>query len=158
MLDVEKKRITEMKFIHTNIIAEDWKSLADFYQEVFGCIKVLPERNLKGKWIDTGTGIDSVHIEGVHLRLPGYGEDGPTLEIFQYNKYTAVESQKINRQGLSHIAFQVDDVERCLQAILSAGGSKLSDIVKKYIPGLGTITFVYAKDPEGNFIELQKYD
>ena len=47
------------KYIHTNIIAKDWKSLADFYQEVFGCIKVMPERNLKGKWIDTGTGIEA---------------------------------------------------------------------------------------------------
>ena len=147
-----------MKYIHTNIIAKDWKKLADFYIKVFGCIKVPPERDLRGKWIDIGTGIDGVHIEGAHLRLPGYGDDGPTLEIFQYNKLASVETQQINRQGLAHIAFRVDDVQETLKEVLSAGGRQLSDIIREYIPSLGTITFVYTKDPEGNFIEIQKYD
>ncbi len=120
-----------IRYIHTNLIAKDWKRLANFYQDVFGCTRVMPERDLTGKWIDTGTGIDGVHIEGVHLKLPGYGDDGPTLEIFQYNKYIPVESQKINRQGLAHIAFRVDDVDKSLNAVLSAGGGKLSDIIKK---------------------------
>ena len=147
-----------MKYVHTNIIAKDWKKLAQFYIKVFGCTKVLPERNLKGKWIETVTGIDGVHIEGGHLRLPGYGGEGPTLEIFQYNQYEAVQFQKINRQGLAHIAFAVDDVSESLKAVLAEGGGKLSDIIRASIPGVGNITIVYAKDPEDNFIELQKFD
>jgi predicted enzyme related to lactoylglutathione lyase len=147
-----------MKYVHTNLIAKDWKKLAEFYIKVFGCTKVLPERILKGQWIDTVTGVDAVHIEGVHLKLPGYGNNGPTLEIFQYNKYETVTSQKINRQGLAHIAFSVDDVDKCLKAVLSEGGGKLGNVIKNNIPGVGTITIVYAKDPEGNFIELQKFD
>ncbi len=147
-----------MKYVHTNIVAKDWKKLAEFYMNVFGCTKVLPERNLKGNWIESVTGVEGVHIEGVHLRLPGYGDDGPTLEIFQYSKYEAVESQRINRQGLAHIAFRVDDVDESLKAALSEGGGKLSDTVRTSIPGVGNITIVYAKDPEGNFIELQKLD
>lgn len=147
-----------MKYIHTNIIARDWKKLADFYIKVFGCRKVYGKRDLKGKWIEEGTGVDGVHIEGVHLKLPGYGDDGPTLEIFQYNKFLPQESQKINRQGLAHIAFRVDDVEKSLKAVIELGGGKLSEIVHHHVPGIGAITFVYAKDPEGNFIELQKYD
>lgn len=147
-----------MKYVHTNIIAQDWKKLAQFYIHVFGCTKVLPERNLNGKWLDTVTGIDGVHIEGIHLRLPGYGDEGPTLEIFQYNSYKAVQFQKINRQGLAHIAFGVDDVDESLKAVLAEGGGKLSDIMRANIPGVGNITIVYAKDPEGNFIELQKFD
>jgi len=46
--------------IHTNIVAKDLKRLAKFYQDVFGCIRVLPERNLKGRWIDTLTEIYKV--------------------------------------------------------------------------------------------------
>jgi len=146
-----------MKYVHTNIIARDWRKLADFYIKVFGCKEVDAKRDLKGKWIDEGTGIDDVHIEGVHLRLPGSGDDGPTLEIFQYNKSISQESKKINREGLVHIAFQVDDVGKTLNAVVEAGGGKLSEIIHHNIPNIGTITFVYVKDPEGNFIELQKY-
>jgi predicted enzyme related to lactoylglutathione lyase len=147
-----------MKYVHTNIIARDWRRLADFYINVFGCVRVLPERDFRGKWIDEGTGVSDVHIEGVHLRLPGYGDDGPTLEIFQYNKYVPVESQQINRQGLAHMAFRVDNVEQALKAVVDAGGGSLSDIIEQFVPGVGTLTFVYATDPEGNFVELQRWE
>ena len=79
-------------------------------------------------------------------------------EITEPEEYEAVQSQKINRQGLAHIAFRVDAVEECLKAVFAEGGSKLSDIIRKNIPGVGNLTFVYAKDPEGNFIELQKLE
>ncbi|GAH90529.1 unnamed protein product [marine sediment metagenome] len=147
-----------MKYIHTNIIAKDWRKVADFYIKVFGCKEVYAKRDLKGKWIDEGTCIDDVHIEGVHLRLPGYVDEGPTLEIFQYNRSIPQESKKINQEGLAHLAFKVDDVEKTLKAVLEFGGGKLSEIIHHDIPNIGIITFVYAKDPEGNFIELQKYD
>jgi predicted enzyme related to lactoylglutathione lyase len=146
-----------MKYIHTNIIARDWRKLADFYIKVFGCKEVYTKRNLKGKWIDKGTGIDNVHIEGVHLKLPGYGDDGPTLEIFQYNNSVPQELKRINQEGLGHIAFRVEDVQKTLNEVIKAGGGKLSNIINQYIPKIGEITFVYVKDPEGNFIELQKY-
>jgi predicted enzyme related to lactoylglutathione lyase len=147
-----------MKFVHTNIIAKDWRKLADFYIKVFGCTEAYTKRDLKGKWIDEGTGVNNVHIEGIHLRLPGYGKNGPTLEIFQYNKYIPQESKKINREGLAHIAFRVEDVENTLNAVIECGGGKLSEMINRDIPNIGEITFVYAKDPEGNFIELQKYE
>lgn len=146
-----------MKYIHTNIIAKDWKKLADFYIRVLDCKKVYAKRDLKGRWIDEGTGIKDVHIEGVHLKLPGHGDDGPALEIFQYNKSIPAEIKKINRQGFAHLAFRVNNVKKTLRAVLKAGGGKLSNIIHHDILGIGTITFVYAKDPEGNFIELQKY-
>ena len=146
-----------MKFVHTNIIAGNWRKLADFYINVFNCKEVPPKRDLKGKWIEQGTGIEDVHIEGVHLRLPGYDDNGPTLEIFQYNKSIVQELKKINRQGLAHIAFRVENVEKVLQNVIEAGGGKLSEIIKHDIPEIGNLTFVYATDPEGNFIELQKF-
>ena len=146
-----------MKYIHTNIISRNWNKLAEFYIKVFGCEKILPERDLKGKWIEEGTGVDNVHIKGIHLRLPGYEVDGPTLEIFQYNKFIPKKSKKINHEGFAHLAFQVDDVEATLKSVLKAGGSKLSKVINAKIPNIGKITFVYAKDPEGNYIELQKH-
>ena len=31
------------KYVHTNLIAQDWRALASFYQEAFGCVPVPPE-------------------------------------------------------------------------------------------------------------------
>ena len=75
-----------IKYVHTNIIADDWRALADFYIQVFGCKPVLPERDLSGSWLDSLTCIENSHITGIHLSLPGCGENGPTLEIFSYGK------------------------------------------------------------------------
>ena len=79
------------RFVHTNLNAQDWNKLSQFYQQVFGCIPVPPSRNHAGQWIEDATGVPGAKIRGIHLRLPGYGDNGPTLEIFQYNnqeKYT----------------------------------------------------------------------
>ena len=39
----------EIKYIHTNIIAENWEVLAEFYSKALNCKKLLPKRNLEGK-------------------------------------------------------------------------------------------------------------
>lgn len=145
-----------MKFVHVNIVAEDWQKLAGFYITVFGCETVPPERNLSGKWVEDLTGIEGASIRGAHLRLPGYEGNGPTLEIFQYNEDIAGLSL-INRRGFAHIAFAVDDVEATLDSIIEAGGFAKGKIVTIPIEGSGTITVVYAADPEGNIIELQHW-
>ena len=137
----------KIKFVHTNIIAKDWKKLAQFYINVFGCQPVYPERDLAGEWIDQATGIKDVRIRGIHLRLPGY-EDGPTLEIFQYDKQIESDSPPaINRPGFAHIAFLAEDVQSFYDKLLENGGSKLGDIVEKEIEGVGVLTVVYAKGP-----------
>lgn len=145
------------KYVHTNIISNNWEHLVAFYEKVFGCKRILPERDMSGKWIEDGTGVPNAHIKGVHLRLPGYGETGPILEIFQYNKNSIAEKVRINQCGIVHIAFLVDDVESALNIVLKEDGEQLGKIVTKVIPEVGTLTFVYAKDPEGNIIELQNW-
>jgi len=85
--------------------------LADFYIRVFDCKPRPPERDLSGEWVDKLTGLPNTKIKGIHLLLPGYDIDGPTLEII--------------------------DAE---------------------IEGVGKITVVYARDPEGNIIEIQKWE
>jgi predicted enzyme related to lactoylglutathione lyase len=145
------------RFAHTNVIAEDWRRLARFYEEVFGCTPVPPERELVGRWVEDATGVDGVEIRGIHLRLPGYGDAGPTLEIFQYNRQEQRPETAINRPGFAHIAFAVDDIEAARDAVLGAGGGRLGEVVSLEIPGAGRVTFVYLTDPEGNIIELQRW-
>ncbi len=144
-------------FVHTNLIARDWKKLVEFYEGVFGCIRVLPERNLTGKWLEAGTAVPGAEICGMHLRLPGHGDQGPTLEIFQYNPQKKPQETAVNQPGFTHIAFAVDDVEAARDAVIAAGGGVVGDLVTVEIPDAGTITFVYVTDPEGNIIELQRW-
>lgn len=145
------------KYTHTNLVAKDWRKLAHFYEQVFGCLPVPPERDLAGRWLEEATGIPNAHLRGLHLRLPGYGADGPTLEIFQYDLEAAGLDPAPNRPGFAHIAFAVDDVESALAMVLSAGGGAIGKRVSLAVPGAGTVEIVYATDPEGNIIELQKW-
>ena len=147
----------DTKFVHVNIIAKDWKRLAGFYEKVFNCIPLPPERNLSGEWIEKGTGIFGAEIRGIHLRLPGNDETGPTLEIFQYNKNKKHSSSIVNREGFAHIAFRVDSIEEIRDAVLKEGGRLIGDIVTVKVEGAGNVTFLYLTDPEGNIIELQKW-
>lgn len=145
------------KYVHTNLIAEDWQALARFYQKVFGCIPLPPERNFQGEALEIGTGIPGAHLHGVHLRLPGYGDDGPTLEIFNYNILETRSNTAVNRPGFGHIAFSVDDVPVAQQAILQEGGNAVGGIVTLQIATGATVNWCYVTDPEGNIIELQSW-
>jgi predicted enzyme related to lactoylglutathione lyase len=150
--------VPEITFVHTNLIARDWKRLAAFYIDVFGCAPVPPERHLSGQWIDRLTGIPGVKVDGVHLSLPGQA-NGPTLEIFQYSpEHAGSAAQAIHRSGFGHIAFHVDDVYAVLACIRQHGGGQLGNVVVKGYEGLGRLTVVYASDPEGNYIEIQNWE
>lgn len=145
------------RFAHVNLIARDWQRLAGFYERVLGCERLLPERDLSGRWLEESTGVLEAYVRGAHLRLPGYGQGGPTLEVFQYDQEEAALRPAVNRPGLGHLAFAVEDVCAALDAVLAAGGGQVGELVSVDIPGAGKITFVYATDPEGNIIELQHW-
>jgi predicted enzyme related to lactoylglutathione lyase len=146
------------RYVHTNLVAADWQRLAQFYIDVFNCEPVPPERNLKGSWLDKATLVPDAHIQGAHLRLPGYGEDGPTLEILSYNKQIPRRQRLANFPGWGHIAFVVDDVRAARDKVFIAGGSEYGQMVTIDIPDAGQLTFVYVLDPEGNIIELQSWE
>lgn len=146
-----------MRYVHTNIVARDWRALARFYEEVFACRRIGPQRDQSGEWLARGVGVDGVRLEGVHLLLPGYGPDGPTLEIYRYEPFDDEGPRRPNRRGLGHLAFRVDDVAPVLDAALAAGAQALGSISQAEIEGVGRLEFVYLSDPEGNVIEVQSW-
>jgi predicted enzyme related to lactoylglutathione lyase len=145
------------RYVHTNIIARDAGKLTDFYKTVFHLKSINEKRDLSGEWLDKLTGLNKAHIVGEHLLLPGYGEDHPTLEIFSYDLMKETVPAEINRPGFAHIAFEVDDVEAVLSKITEAGGSAVGEMVSAKYPNQMEALFVYARDPEGNIIELQSW-
>jgi predicted enzyme related to lactoylglutathione lyase len=147
----------QARYVHTNLIARDWRALADFYQRVFGCVPVPPERDLSGPIMEAGTGVPGAHLRGMHLRLPGYGDSGPTLEIFHYNTLEEKPATAVNCPGFAHIAFAVADVQAAREAVLAAGGRAVGEVVTTSITTGAQVTWCYVTDPEGNIIELQAW-
>ena len=141
------------KYVHTNLIAADWRSLAAFYQSVFDCTPVPPERDYSGLQLEALTQLTGAHQRGMHLRLPGHGEGGPTLEIFELTP--DFETRKdVQRRGYGHIAFEVPDVADAQRAVIAAGGSSIGEIVTLTRSDEWQVTVCYATDPEGNALEL----
>jgi catechol 2,3-dioxygenase-like lactoylglutathione lyase family enzyme len=146
-----------IRYAHTNLIADNWRRLADFYIEVFACVPVSSERDHHGPLTDDLTGISGARIQGQHLRLPGHGDNGPTLEVFTYAKNAPHPPTELHRPGFQHLAFEVDDVPAKRGEILARGGADVGKLVTLDIPGAGKLTLIYMTDPEGNIIELQKW-
>jgi predicted enzyme related to lactoylglutathione lyase len=145
------------KYSHTNLIARDWQTLAKFYQDVFGCIPVPPERDFSGERLEAGTGLPGAHLRGMHLRLPGFDDHGPTLEIFNYNILLEHPGTAVNRPGYGHIAFSVEDVEAAQQEVIRAGGKAVGEIVELQTATGAVVKWCYVTDIEGNILELQTW-
>ncbi len=149
--------LVNAKYVHTNLIARDWKKLSQFYQEVFGCVPVPPERHYKGNDLERGTGVRGSELHGKHLRFPGYGDNGPTLEIYSYSLFEQGMLPAVNRPGFGHIAFSVDDVEDARRTVIEAGGKAVGEVVALQTATGDSVTWCYVRDPEGNNIELQSW-
>ena len=151
------KVMLNAKYVHTNLIANDWRALVAFYESVFGCTPVLPERAYTGPALDAGTGIAGATLKGMHLRLPGHGANGPTLEIFSYAPQHDREQTIVNRPGFGHIAFTVDDVASAREEVLVAGGRAIADVTSLTTSTGAVVTWCYVTDIEDNLIELQSW-
>jgi predicted enzyme related to lactoylglutathione lyase len=149
--------VIDAKFGHVNLVSRDWRRLAAFYERVFGCTVVPPERDYRGRDLAAGTGVPGAALLGVHLRLPGGGPTGPTLEIFEYDPSLEPMPTAANRPGFGHIAFVVPDVEAARATVLSEGGGSVGAIVTARTADGRQVTWVYITDPEGNIVELQSW-
>lgn len=131
--------------------------MSEFYQSVLGCVFVPPERHFFGPEIEAGTGVGGASLEGVHLRLPGNGDKGPTLEIFNYSRLAEGPAPAVNRPGFGHIAFAVDSVSDARAEVMAAGGKAVGEIVTLVTATGERVTWCYVTDPEGNVVELQSW-
>ena len=147
----------EARFGHVNLVARDWRRLADFYTRVLGCEFVPPERDYRGPVLEAGTGVPGAALRGAHLRLPGLGANGPTLEIYQYEVGPTALPNAVNRPGFGHIAFGVPDVAVAQATFLTEGGSRVGDVVTSQTTDGRRVTWTYVADPEGNLVELQAW-
>src|SRR5262245_11029504 len=136
-----------VRYAHTNLVAKDWRRMVDFYVQVFQCVPVSSERDNQGQSFEMMPAIPAARARGQHLRLPGHGEQVPTLEVFQFDPLASDEPRRLNRPGLAHLAFEVPDIDSKRRELLEWGGRDLGELVTLDIAGAGKLTLIYMHDP-----------
>jgi glyoxylase I family protein len=90
--------------------------------------------------------------------LPGHGDNGPTLEIFQYSQQVQTARPSVIKPGFAHIAFAVKDVVAAQSEVLRNGGSTVGEVTTVMTSDQRRVKWCYVRDPEGNIIELQTWE
>jgi catechol 2,3-dioxygenase-like lactoylglutathione lyase family enzyme len=132
---------------HAGITVSDFNRAVRFYSDVFGCPLVgvadtPPER------VRTFFGVDAQQpsCKIGWIRVPG----GGVLEIFEFEPQRPADPVPWNRVGLTHISFNVKNTQKWYDYLISKGVECLG---KPERSPRGH-TFFFAKDGDGNLIEI----
>lgn len=132
---------------HTGFVVADLEKAVAFYRDGVG----LEEQ---GRYERTGPGIEQVvGYEGAHLQIVLMGLGGEhNLELIQYRSPDPAQRPTEERSvlGATHLAFQVDDIEKAFQTMVSNGAKALNP-PKELAAGR---VACYIQDPDGNWLEL----
>lgn len=134
-------------FSHTGITVSNFNRAVQFYWDVFGCPLVgvadTPSARVKSFF---GVASDAPSCKIGWIRAPG----GATLEIFEFQPNQPAVTGPWNRVGLTHISFNVRNTQRWYDYLVSKG----VECVSKPERSPRGHTFFFAKDFDGNLIEL----
>jgi len=136
-----------LRFIHVNIITEDWRDLCDNYNTMFGAEDTGKIKDHSGDFKEAVIGVKGVHVIGKHILLPGFYQSYPTVEIFTYSIKGKDKPAELDELGLSAIGFKSDDLNKDKDIIIKNGGA----IVKEY-----SDTSILMKDKQDDLIFLMK--
>ena len=137
----------ERSFSHVGITVSDFNKAVRFYWEIFGCPLVgvadTPSDRVKTFF---GVSADAPRCKIGWIRAPG----GGVLEIFEFRPDTPPLTVPWNRVGLTHISFNVRNLQRWYD-VLSAKGV---ECVSRPERSPRCHSFFFVKDFDGNLIEL----
>jgi len=121
------------KFMYVGIRVTDLEKSIDFYT------------NTLGMKISGRSKIEQTKGETVGLQTE---KDGFTLELNYYEKDSPYNTKYVVGEGLDHLAFKVDDLDKALEEVKKAGHRTILQM--KADGG----RWAYIEDPDGNWIEL----
>ena len=133
---------------HTGIVVHDLKKLSNFYIKLGFTIQ--SQAIEKGSFIEQVTGIKDVSLEWIKMNLP----DGSLLELIKYHFPITKEEinckQPANKFGVSHLAFNVTNINDFCNHVVKFGGSIVN---KPAITENKKFQVAYCHDLEGNLFE-----
>jgi catechol 2,3-dioxygenase-like lactoylglutathione lyase family enzyme len=134
-------------FSHTGITVSNFAKAVQFYWEVFGCPLVgvadTPPERVRSFF---GVSGEPASCKIGWIRVPG----GGVLEIFEFQPQLPRRVVPWNGVGLTHISFNVRNLQKWYDYLVSKGVECLS---KPERSPRGH-SFFFAKDFDGNLIEL----
>lgn len=98
-----------------------------------------------------------MELDDVSLRSQFLRRDGMAIELLHFGRPAADgdgSRRPVNRLGLTHLCFRVDDVEAVAARIAEHGGTVLGPTRTDIDLGGAALHFVYCTDPDGVRIEL----
>ena len=147
-------------FSHVGITVKDFNTFVRFYWDVFGCplvgvsdtpsarvrsfFGVDPSTPAPGESLRASTPEPSCKIGWI--RVPG----GAVLEIFEFQPQQPLVQGPWNRVGLTHFSLNVRNTQKWYDYLISKG----VECVSKPEKSPRGHTFFFAKDCDGNLIEL----
>jgi catechol 2,3-dioxygenase-like lactoylglutathione lyase family enzyme len=134
------------RFTHLGLCVSDLERSLRFYREVFGFEPdaARPPLAMKGEPAATLLGLPDVDLRAVYLI-----RDGICLELLAYpapGTLGGAAPRAMNQVGLTHLSFEVDDLEAVAERVRAAGGKVLE--ASRIAPA------VFVVDPDGTRIEL----
>ena len=138
--------------LEPGIVCIDLARMLDFYTEVLG-LKFVSDAEASAEMSTKfGTGPHGFRI--IRLQTP-YGE---RVKLIQPKKLSLKQTQPtewvFERQGIAYLTFVVTDVHEVTARLKRSGVESFSEGPVNIREG---ITAIFARDPEGNFIEFVEY-
>lgn len=120
---LQMKKYAGLRFIHVNIITQDWEELCEFYRGAFGCTDTGNLKDHQGGYKSKVIGIEDVHVVGRHILLPGFYATYPTLEMFSYSVPGLDRPAEEDELGLSGIGFLSENPAADSDTVCACGGT-----------------------------------
>ena len=134
-------------FSHTGITVSNFSRAVQFYWDVFGCPLVgvadTPPERVKSFF---GVRGEAPSCKIGWIRVPG----GAVLEIFHFEPSEAAATVAWNRVGLTHISFNVRNLQKWYDYLQSKG----VECVSRPERSPRGHSFFFCRDLDGNLIEL----
>lgn len=134
-------------FSHVGLTVTNFNATVRFYSDVFGC-RLVGVSDTPSERVRAFFGVDgeAPSCKIGWIRVP----DGGVLEIFEFQPKQPTVVVQWNRVGLTHFSFNVRNTQRWHDYLVSKGVEVVS-VPERSPRGH---TFFFAKDPDGNLIEL----
>ncbi len=133
---------------HVGVIVDDLDAAIEFFLDLG--LEREGAMSMQGELVDNVTGFKGVHTDVAFVRTPdGSGK----LELIKFHTPADTQSPEaapVNRLGIRHIAFVVDDVDAMVEKLRSKGMNtigKVQDYEDIY-------RLCYVRGPEGIVVEL----